>query len=704
MPRRLPTTPPGAGVLGDGVDVGAGVEVRVDDVGVEVGLVAAGVEVPAGAATEPVEPVVPVDPAVVVGAVGRVGAVGDGAVRVAEREPRSAAERWVTRVAEDVAGGVVSETRVGVSERVAGAAAACGSGLPEPSARVVAKPPAARTAAAPARAVTGPRRVRDAPRRRGALCLPIRPVSPGPTSGGKPVGPGSGGSHTPGAWQHGRVSEEQKQADNRARATTDELRAFIREGWAPRRPTVTEPAAAAGPAAARRALLSAAFPKQRLVVPAGGLKVRSNDTDYVFRPHTAFAYLTGLGADREPDAVLVLEPVEDADGTSGHEAVLYFRPLADRDSDEFFADARYGEFWVGARPSIEDVELELGLTARHVDGLVDAVTKDAGQVTVRVVRDADTELTARLDAARVANGAQEEGLAEADDALAHDISHLRMCKDDHEVEQMRAAVAATHEGFDAMLAALPEAVEKGRGERWLEGTFGLHARHGGNGVGYDSICAAGDHANTLHWIKNTGDVRPGELVLIDAGVEVDSLYTADITRTVPVDGTFTDAQREVYEAVLAAQEAGIAAVRPGARFSDVHKAAIRVVAEHLHAWGLLPEGVSVDDTLDTEHGQYHRRWMVHGTSHHLGLDVHDCALATREEYMDAELKPGMVLTVEPGLYFKADDLLAPERFRGIGVRIEDDVLVTEDGCENLSAAMPRTVEDVEAWLARVQGR
>ncbi|MBR7743856.1 aminopeptidase P family protein [Phycicoccus sp. BSK3Z-2] len=496
------------------------------------------------------------------------------------------------------------------------------------------------------------------------------------------------------------MSEEQKQAENRARPTTDELRAFIRSDWAPRRPTVTEAAPVAVHAAARRGALSARFPGERLVVPAGGLKVRSNDSDYVFRPHTAFAYLTGLGADREPDAVLVLEPLEDG----GHESVLYFRPLADRDSDEFFADARYGEFWVGARPSVEDVELELGLTGRHVDGLVDAVAKDAGEVTVRVVRDADHELTARLDAARVENGAEQEGLEEADEVLGHAASHARMVKDDFEVEQMRQAVAATHEGFEAMIAALPNAVGNGRGERWLEGTFGLTARHRGNGVGYDAICAAGDHANTLHWIKNTGDVSEGELVLIDAGVEVDSLYTADITRTLPVDGTFTDAQREIYDAVYAAQEAGMAAVKPGNTFSDVHAAAIRVVAEHLHAWGLLPEGVSVEDTLDPEHGQYHRRWMVHGTSHHLGLDVHDCARATRAEYMDAELRPGMILTVEPGLYFKADDLKAPERFRGIGVRIEDDVLVTEDGCENLSDAMPRTSADVEAWVQRLQRR
>jgi Xaa-Pro aminopeptidase len=127
-----------------------------------------------------------------------------------------------------------------------------------------------------------------------------------------------------------------------------------------------------------------------------------------------------------------------------------------------------------------------------------------------------------------------------------------------------------------------------------------------------------------------------------------------------------------------------------------------VIAEFLHEWGLLPEGVSVEDTIDKEHGQYHRRWMVHGTSHHLGLDVHDCAQARRADYKEAELRPGMVLTVEPGLYFKADDELLPEEFRGIGVRIEDDVVVTEDGYENLSAAMPRTAADVEAWITRVQ--
>jgi Xaa-Pro aminopeptidase len=499
------------------------------------------------------------------------------------------------------------------------------------------------------------------------------------------------------------VSEEQNKAEHRGRPSNDEFRAFVATNWAPR-PTDTPAQAQVAPyAALRRAAVSAAFPGERLVIPAGGLKVRSNDCDYIFRPHSAFAHLTGLGSDREPDAVLVLEPREDG----SHESVLYFRPLADRDSEEFFGDSRYGEFWVGARPGLGDLEAQLALSARHIDELTDAVGKDVGATAIRIVRDADRDLTAAIDAIRAGvaetdESSESQALRDSDDELAHFLSTLRLVKDEWEIGQMRDAVHATANGFDAVIADLPEALERGRGERWVEGVFGLHARHQGNGIGYDSICAAGDHANTLHWIKNTGDITDGDLLLLDAGVEVDSLFTADVTRTLPASGRFSDAQRKVYDAVYAAQEAGIAAVKPGAKFSDVHDAAIRVIAEHLHAWGLLPQGVDVEATLDKEHGHYHRRWMVHGTSHHLGLDVHDCALARREEYLGAELAPGMILTVEPGLYFKADDLLVPAELRGIGVRIEDDILVTPDGCENLSAAMARTSTGVEAWIARLR--
>jgi len=501
------------------------------------------------------------------------------------------------------------------------------------------------------------------------------------------------------------MSEEQPQAEHRSRPTGQAFMDFMGHGWAPVSESLPPLAEVASYAAARRQEVSGAFESERLVVPAGGLKVRSNDTDYVFRPHSAFAHLTGLGADREPDAALVLEPLPDG----GHEAILFLDPPAGRDSQEFFSDSRTGEFWIGARPSLEQVAAELGVTTRHIEELDDTVGKNVPQTPVRVVRDADPQVTALVDRVRTEEAAERAGQVEqrdleADEALARYLSVLRLVKDDWEIAQMTSAVEATAVAFDAVVAELPEATRRDRGERWIEGTFGRAARHAGNGVGYDSICAAGENATTLHWIRNTGEVDETDLVLIDAGVETDALYTADVTRTLPAGGTFSDAQRRVYDAVLAAQEAGLAAARPGNTFKDVHAAAIQVIARTLHEWGLLPDGVSVEDTLDPDEGQFHRRWMVHGTSHHLGIDVHDCALARRADYMDAELSEGMVLTVEPGLYFKCDDLLVPEDLRGIGVRIEDDVVITADGCRNLSAMLPRTAADVERWVRRAGRR
>ncbi|MGB3829578.1 MAG: aminopeptidase P family protein [Ornithinimicrobium sp.] len=500
------------------------------------------------------------------------------------------------------------------------------------------------------------------------------------------------------------MSEQQTKAGHRSRPTGAAFAAFMAQGWAPETGGSVEQAAVASYARQRRNAISAAFPGERLVVPAGGLKVRSNDTDYVFRPHSAFAHLSGLGADREPDAVLVLEPL--ADG--GHEAVLYLQPPAGRDSAEFYADSRMGEFWIGPRPSLQDVASELALTTRHLSELADALGKDVPTVALRIVRDADQDVAAMVEgirAQRTLDADQSSELVARDDQdadleLARALSTARLVKDEWEIEQMVAAVEATAEAFDAVVADLGHAVTRERGERWVEGVFGLHARATGNGVGYDSICASGEHATTLHWIRNTGAVHDGDLLLLDAGVETDALYTADVTRTLPVNGTFSPAQRRVYDAVLAAQEAGLAAARPGNQFKDVHGAAIRVIAETLHSWGLLPEGVGVEETLDPENGQFHRRWMVHGTSHHLGIDVHDCALALREEYMDGELREGMVITVEPGLYFKSDDSLVPPELRGIGVRIEDDVVITADGCRNLSEMLPRSADDVQEWIRR----
>ena len=487
-----------------------------------------------------------------------------------------------------------------------------------------------------------------------------------------------------------RVNNRSHRPNSRA------FRDFVASGW-DRTPLHAEALAAAGFTPARRAQVSAAFPGERLVIPAGGLKVRSNDTDYRFRAHSAFIHLTGLETDSEPDAVLVFEPTDD-----GHEVTLYFRPRAGADTEEFFSDSRYGEYWVGPRADLEAMATMTGIATENSATVDDAITKDLGSTSVRLVRQADTRVDGVIDLARTQVQADLETSEAGDAELAQMLSELRLIKDDHEIDALREAVAITRAGFDNVVASLPQALDHRRGERVIETAFETAARSDGNGVGYDTIAASGNNACTLHWIRNDGQVRDGDLVLVDAGAEADSLYTADITRTLPVSGAFTEVQAKIYDAVLAASDAAFAVAADHAnrpvKFREVHEAAMEVIAERLEQFGVLP--VSAAESLSPE-GQQHRRWMVHGTSHHLGLDVHDCAQARAEMYLDATLEPGMVFTIEPGLYFKADDLLLPEEFRGIGVRIEDDVLVTADGVENLSADFPRTRAEVEAW---VQGR
>ncbi|MFF8818281.1 aminopeptidase P family protein [Leucobacter sp. NPDC015123] len=446
------------------------------------------------------------------------------------------------------------------------------------------------------------------------------------------------------------TATHEAEIDNSNRSTTPQSETFlnyISSSWADRVDELPAELAVAKFAADRRKALAAEFPGKRLVIAAGALKQRSNDTFYPYRPHSAFAHLTGWGSESEPGAILVI----DASG----ETTLYFQERAGRDSDEFFANPEIGEFWIGPRPSLAQVAALLGVQTAH---LAEFQSAD-GDVTL-------------------------------DDAeLGRATSELRLVKDSYELAEMQAAVDSTQRGFNEVLAALGDASAHPRGERVIEGVFNHRARLDGNEVGYETIAAAGAHACTLHWIRNDGAVREGDLLLLDAGVELDSLYTADITRTIPISGTFTEPQRRVYEAVLEAADAARAIVKPGIRFGDVHDAAMAVIERVTREWGLLPEA---DGT------PYHRRYMVHGTSHHLGLDVHDCAQAKREMYLDGVLEPGMVFTIEPGLYFQPDDLTVPEELRGIGIRIEDDIVVTEDGCVNLSANIPRTADDVEAWV------
>lgn len=496
-----------------------------------------------------------------------------------------------------------------------------------------------------------------------------------------------------------------QRGDNRTRSPESEaFKTFMASQWAPAQDVALPKEAVADFAAVRRKRVSEIFTGERIVVTAGAPKVRSNDTDYRFRPHSAFAHLTGLGADHEPNAVLVLEPVESGTGDDGgnHTATLYFHPMAGHDTQEFYADTRNGQFWVGDRPTLREISSAYGIRTADLSGLEPAVSKNVGDpaggaTRIRVIKGQDAAVDQMVEAARLAAGLDLDAADAQDCALLEALSELRLVKDSHEIDQLRESVNMTIRGFSDVVRALPVATQKARGERVVEGAFFARARAEGNDLGYDTIAASGNNATVLHWTRNTGVVRDGDLILVDAGVEAESLYTADVTRTLPVNGRYTPVQRKVYQAVLDAADAAFTVAVPGNRFRDVHDAAMKVLAARLEEWGLLPVSAEVSLSAD---GQHHRRWMPHGTSHHLGLDVHDCAQARREMYQDAVIEAGMVFTIEPGLYFKEEDQSVPAEYRGIGVRIEDDVLVTADGNQNLSADLPRDPDQVEAWMAQ----
>ena len=409
----------------------------------------------------------------------------------------------------------------------------------------------------------------------------------------------------------------------------------------------------------RRDAVSRAYPGAYVVIPSGSEQVRANDTNFRFRPSSDFAYLVGAG---EPGGLLVLEPRDGA-----HDAVL-FVPPHNRGKAEFFTDRVHGELWVGRHRGVDESQIYFGVDRCRPIG----------------------EIPEYLNDLRV-RGQDVRHIGE-DSELATLVSEMRLIKDGYEVAELRKCVEVTKRAFEDVIRILPRA----KSEREIEAAFWSRARIEANDVGYLTIAAAGDHACTLHWNHNNGQVRKGDLLLLDAGVEVDTLYTADITRTLPVSGTFNAEQRTVYELVYESQKAAFAQVKPGNDFLEPNRAAMRVLAQGLIDLGVLT--CSLDEALDPQH-QYYKRYTLHNVSHMLGIDVHDCARARTENYRYGKLREGMALTVEPGLYFQPDDATVPERFRGIGVRIEDDVVVTANGHENLSAILPSAPDAVQAWIS-----
>ncbi len=453
-------------------------------------------------------------------------------------------------------------------------------------------------------------------------------------------------------------------------ADSDAFRQFMASGWDSCETNAQVTVGAAEAARRHRELLSEQWSGHSIIVASGRPLIRSADQHYEFRAHSDFAWLTGCD---EPGAALVMRPT----GT-GHEPVLFIPPPWGPSDPGFYLDVVRGPLWVGPLPGLASWAEALGIEVRPIDEL-DSVVERLSRVRFA----GDTHMIRGWG-------------APVSDGLRETLATLRLVKDEWEVQQLRLAVDVTIDGFDEVAREVPQAVRRG-GERWLQGTFDRHARTFGNGVGYRTIVGSGPHAPVLHWTAGTGAVREGDVLLADMGVEVPTLYTADVTRTMPVTGEFTEAQRTVYDIVHEAHLAALAACGPGRPFSAFSEAAMRVLAEGLHDLGLLP--VSVEQALSPA-GQQHRRFIVCGVGHHLGLDVHDCAQADYDDYQGADLAPGMVFTVEPGLYFHPSDTCVPPELRGIGVRIEDDVLVTPGGVEVLSAALPADSRGVEKWMSR----
>lgn len=428
---------------------------------------------------------------------------------------------------------------------------------------------------------------------------------------------------------------------------------------------------------ARRRALSKLYPNETLIVPTGHEKVRANDTHFPFRPGSDFYYLTG---NLEPDCVLVMVPGKDGN----HRDILFVEGNPGRSDKTFFTDRNKGELWVGPRLSVEQSKARFAVheckPLSELKGFLDSLNLGAAN-SYRMLRGLSKK-TGEMVAPR-----------EGDKELATALSEMRLIKDAMEIRELKSSIAATKEAFEDVIRSL----RKAKSEREVEGVFNLKARVLGNGTGYGTIAACGKHACILHWTRNDGALDKDDLLLLDAGVEGNTLYTADITRTLPIGGSFSKEQREIYSLVLKAQLAAFEQVKPGNDFLDPNRAAMRVLAQGLVELGILD---NVDDALKEEN-QFYRRYTLHNVSHMLGLDVHDCAQARQENYKFGKLKAGMVLTVEPGLYFQVDDLTVPAKYRGIGVRIEDDVLVTEKGMKNLSEDIPTDPDEVEAWMRRL---
>ena len=425
----------------------------------------------------------------------------------------------------------------------------------------------------------------------------------------------------------------------------------------------------------RRADLLASIEADSVVILVGNTeKVRNKNILFPFRQDHDFYYLTGYA---EPDAVAILRPNSD-------QPFIMFNQPKDEFQEVWFA-ARAGQQGAieqfGADAAYDIAEFEQKLpellgTRKHI-----YLSDEQGRFHHKVFD--------WLDGQRKSMKFDQIKVFKQLHSVLPFIQQKRRIKDEHELSLIRQAVDASVVGHRAVMQATREgALESELGALFLQQA----SQFGCQDVGYPSIVAGGNNACCLHYSANTDRLKNGDMLLIDAGADY-QYYTADITRTYPVNGKFSGAQRDIYQLVLNALDAGISQVKPGADFHSIYPAAMQVLAQGLHDLKIID--ASVDQIMEQS---LHQQFTLHKTGHWLGMDVHDVGSYHDSEGNGVKLEQNMVFTIEPGLYFPEQCTAVSEHFRGMGVRLEDDILVTQSGAENLSAGVPRTIADVEALM------
>ncbi|MFT3696948.1 MAG: aminopeptidase P N-terminal domain-containing protein [Kofleriaceae bacterium] len=423
--------------------------------------------------------------------------------------------------------------------------------------------------------------------------------------------------------------------------------------------------------AARRAdYMKAIGPNAVAVVRSLPERLRNGDAFHPFRQHSDLVYLTGFV---EPETTLVLIP-----GAQAEKVIMFVRP---RDPEMETWDGRRA----GLEGAMERYGADVAYPAHELEGKLSDLLANHDEWYVALGLDDEFDLMigrALAKLRRLEKKGKRPPRAIVEPRIA--LHELRLFKRPEELAALKKAAAISSDAHvEAMRRGVP-----GSHEYELEAVINYaFRREGGAGPGYSTIVGAGENATILHYIENRSPVRDGDLVLVDAGCEYDH-YTADITRTWPANGKFTAAQKHVYEIVLATQVAAIQMARPGKTIDDIHDFCVRSLTEGMIELGLL-KGPVEDRIADLSY----RRFYMHGTSHWLGLDVHDAGAYTRDGKA-RPLEAGMVITVEPGLYITGDDV--PDALRGIGIRIEDDVVITRDAPDVLTAACPKQIADLEA--------